>query len=279
MKIKNHRLYQNNGSIVPLKKTTNQGSKLKAGKPEFIIIHYTAGPNAKSAINWLKNKDASASAHLVIDHDGSITQMVRFDTIGWHAGVSSWKALKGLNKYSIGIEIANWGHLMGQAGYWRSWTGAPLTDDRVITAAHRNQPATQRAWEIYDAAQIDATLDAVRALVAHYGIESNNLLGHDDISPTRKTDPGPAWDMDRFRAKVFGRRDDAATQEHFEVTAKRGLHLRTGPGIQYEKIHTLTNGTKVSVIESPSLWWLVAQIKDGEEDYTGWVHSRWLSRA
>jgi len=278
MKIKNHRLYQDNRSIVPFQKTTNQGTKLKGSKPEFIIIHYTAGPTAKNTIDWFKNKHASASAHLVVGHDGSITQMVRFDTVGWHAGRSSWKDINGLNRFSVGIEIANWGALMGQSGHWRSWTGAPVTDDRVIVAAHRNQPNRKRAWEIFDTEQIETTLEIIRTLASHYDIEPDNVLGHDDISPARKTDPGPAWDMERFRAKVFGRRDDDGILDLFEVTASHGLNLRVGPGVRHDKVQTLTKGIRVSVIDTAGLWWFVASIKDGEENNTGWVHSRWLSR-
>ena len=61
--------------------------------------------------------------------------------------------------------------------------------------------------------------------------------------------------------------------------AAKGLNLRVGPGIQHDKIKTLRDSTTVSVVEAPSTWWLVAEIENGEESNTGWVHSRWLAKA
>ena len=278
MKIKQHRLYHSNGKIIPLQKTSNHGLKLVGGKPRFIILHYTAGPSAKNAISWLKDKQSSASAHLIIDHDGSTTQMIKFDTVGWHAGRSTWNDLVGLNQYSVGIEIANWGSLIGQSGNWRSWTGVPLPEDRVIMAAHKNQSNRLRAWEQYDPAQIKSTMYAVQAIASYYDISPDNILGHDDISPARKLDPGPAWEMDRFRSRTFGRNTEQGELDVFMVMAAKGLNLRIGPGIRHDKIMTLSFKTEVAIIEALSTWWLVAEIENGNESNTGWVHSRWLSK-
>lgn len=279
MKIRNGRLYHDDGSAVGFEKTRSQGGKLKGGKPRYVIIHYTAGATARGSVGWFRNPDAKVSAHLVIGHDGSITQMVKFEETAWHAGRSSWQGKKGLNDYSVGIEIANWGVLQGGWGRWKSWTGTSVPDERVIEAAHRNAPGWVRGWEIFDGAQIDATIAATQALVSAYGIKPEEVLGHDDISPVRKSDPGPAWDMERFRARVFGRSEDGADLEQFEVTAASGLNLRRGPGIEHEKIRKLDQGTKVALVERHDLWWLVAIIVDGQEDETGWVHSKWLAVA
>ena len=189
MKVKQHRLYYSNGKITPLQKTSNHGPKLSGGKPRFIILHYTAGPSAKNALNWLKDKESTASAHLIIDHDGTTTQMLKFDTEAWHAGTSRWHSLTGLNLYSVGIEIANWGSLIGQAGNWRSWTGVQIPGERVVMAAHRNQSNRKRAWEQYDPAQIESAIHAVKAIAHHYDIPPDHVLGHDDISPARKRIP------------------------------------------------------------------------------------------
>lgn len=277
MKIKNGRLYWADGSAIAFENTKNQRGKLKGNKPRYIILHYTAGATARDAVSWFKNPKAEASAHLVIGHDGSITQMVKFDEKAWHAGRSSWENVTGLNSYSVGIEIANWGFLNGGWGRWKSWTGVSVPDERVIEAAHRNQPNVTRGWEVFDSPQIDTAISAVQALAQAYGLKSSDVLGHDDISPSRKSDPGPAFDMERFRARAFGRNSDDTDQENFKVTAASGLNMRLGPGIEHEKIKTLKKGTEVKLVEQQDLWWLVAAIVKGNEDETGWVHSKWLA--
>ncbi len=197
---------------------------------------------------------------MVIDHSGSITQLVRFDEKAWHAGSSSWDGLHGLNQYSVGIEIANWGRLLGSRGNWSSYTGTSLPDSRVIEAAHRHAPNQVKGWEIYDEAQTESAVLAVRCIANEYGIEEKNILDHDDISPDRKSDPGPAWDMNRFRTRVFGRKSDSPLNSHYEVIAASGLNMRMGPSIADDKIKTLKQGAMVTKIETDGLWWLVSEI-------------------
>jgi len=277
MHIKKHRLFDAHGNAVPFEATENQSGKLVGGKPRFVIIHYTANGSARGTVDHFKNPANKVSAHLVVGHDGDVTQMVAFNERAWHAGRSSWMGRDGLNAYSVGIEIVNWGKLQGATGRWKTWTGAPLADDRVIEAAHRHHPSHVTGWEVFDEAQVHAVAEIVRALGATYGITPDAVLGHDDIAPQRKSDPGPAWDMQRFRATLGGRADDEAAMALFEVNAPRGLNMRTGPGIDYERIKLLANGARVSAIETDGLWWLVAEIRNGAEDDTGWVHSHWLA--
>ncbi len=280
MKVRDHRLRNDDNTVVPFESTPNKGGKLKGGKPKFVIIHYTAGGSARSAINTFRRAGANVSAHLVIGHDGEVTQMGKFDERLFHAGASQWKGLSGLNSHSVGIEIANWGKLDEGPTGWKSWAGTPVSDDRVILAAHRNAPGAVHGWEMFDGAQIDATAAAVAAIAAEYGLGPDAVLGHDDISPGRKIDPGPAWDMERFRARVFGRAEDGPeVAPAFKVTAGSGLNMRDGPGVGHAKIKKLAKGAKVVRIEADGVWWLVAEIVGGEEDQTGWVHSRWLEQA
>jgi len=105
MKIKNHLL---EGDGIVQKNTPNKGGKIE---PKYLIFHYTAGRSAESSINWLCNKKAKASAHLVVGRDGSITQLAPFNVKTWHAGKSHWAGLTGLNSHSIGIELDNAGEL------------------------------------------------------------------------------------------------------------------------------------------------------------------------
>ena len=279
MKVSRHKLLHDGGKGVPFDETPNKSGELSGGAPKYVVVHYTAGGSANGAINVFKNRNHKASAHLVVGHDGSITQMAKFDERCWHAGRSRWAGLNGLNSHSVGIEVANWGWLEGGPGNWRSWTGTKVSDDRVVQAAHRND-GVLRGWEIYDEAQIDACVEMVRAIVEEYGLGPQHLLGHDDISPGRKQDPGPAWHMDRFRSLVFGRADDDGDIElTYRVVSRNGLNLREGPGIQHKKIKNLADGTIVMKTDTAGPWWMVSEMVDGAPDETGWVHSNWLSLA
>ena len=109
MKIDNHRLIADNGQPVRYVETPNHGGVMT---PEYLVMHYTAGSSAESAVAWLCNPEAKASAHLVIGRDGSITQLAAFNRSAWHAGQSRWAGRNSLNAFSIGIELDNAGKLV-----------------------------------------------------------------------------------------------------------------------------------------------------------------------
>lgn len=160
------------------------------------MIHYTAGRNAASAANWLCSKSSKASSHLVIGKNGDeLFQLVRFDTIAWHATIA--------NKFSIGIELDNPGPLVRVGGVWRSLVlGTTYSDEYVVEARHKNGGAL-RGWLLYTDFQILLTREICRALVETYPT-IKDFVGHEDVVNT-KTDPGPAWDMEALRTSVFGR--------------------------------------------------------------------------
>ena len=275
MRINNHKLVG-----IPYSQTVHGGAAISGGTPRFLVIHYTANGSMSGAVNWFRNPAAKASAHLVIGHDGAVTQMQPFNKVCWHAGKSRWKNVKGLNSHSVGIEIANWGLLRKSgSGGWLTWTGKAVPSERVELAAHKNEPGVTRGWETYDEAQFMATVAASQAIVAEYGIKPEDVVGHDDISPGRKSDPGPAFDMDKFRALVFGRDEDDWDDMHYKVRANSGLNMRTGAGTHFEVIKTLDDNTVVNVIERHDVWWLVAEVVNGHDATTGYVHSRWLQPA
>lgn len=280
MKVDNHKLKGDDGKFVPFVKTTNMGAELSGGQPRFLIIHYTAGGTAAGAINTFQDTTPGhrTSAHLIIDHDGTITQMVPFNMVAWHAGASRWKEIDGINNHGVGIEIVNWGLVKKDAaGVWRSWTGASLPDSRVVLEEHKHFPGKVSGWEIFDETQINASIGAARAIVSAYGITGWDLIGHDDISPLRKVDPGPAIDMDIFRAHVFGQEVDSFDDALFRVNSPEGLNLRENAGLTNSRvIKKLPDKTLVHVINRTGTWWLVAEIKNGNDDVTGFVHSNWL---
>lgn len=203
MQVVHSKLADETGTWVPQQPSPNHAGKFAAGKPQYIIIHYTASASADAAVNWFQSARSGVSAHLVVDHSGKIIQMVDLDTIAWHAGKSEWHGIIGLNSCAIGIEIANWGLLQGKQGAWKSWTGTTIADERVIVARHANFDVNQdHGWEIFDPAQIDAVTRITRALMAAYGLAASHVLGHEEIAPGRKQDPGPAFDMAKFRTTL-----------------------------------------------------------------------------
>lgn len=195
--ISNHQL-----AGTPYVPSPNSGGALE---PKLLVIHYTAsGPDFETAAYFAK-RAAKTSAHLVIRRDGTPVQCVPFNMIAWHAGKSRWtdagrRTYMNLNRHAIGIEIENWGPLRKSAAGWVSWSGTLVNGSRVIEARHKFG-TPNGGWEMFTPAQIEATIEAARLICAAYRI--SEIVGHDDIAPGRKSDPGPAWDMASFRRSVF----------------------------------------------------------------------------
>ena len=132
--------------------------KRTKNKIKFIIIHYTGMKKESAAIKRLQDPKSKVSSHYLIKRNGEIINLVPDLFEAWHAGVSSWKHFKSLNKNSIGIEITNPGH---QHGYKR-----------------------------FSKKQIFSLQKLLNILVKRYKIKKKYILGHSDISPGRKKDPG-----------------------------------------------------------------------------------------
>ncbi|CAN5283142.1 N-acetylmuramoyl-L-alanine amidase [soil metagenome] len=124
----------------------------------LLVLHYTGMPDAASAINWLANPESKVSAHYVVTEDGKIIRMVAEDKRAWHAGKSQWRGVSDINSASIGIEIVNPGH---------EWGYRPFPDT-----------------------QMQALVPLVNDIVQRYRITRGNVVGHSDIAPARKQDPG-----------------------------------------------------------------------------------------
>jgi len=132
--------------------------KRKAKQIKFIIFHYTGMKKEKEAIERLTSMRSKVSSHYLIRYNGEIVIMVPDLYEAWHAGVSSWKNLKSLNKHSIGIEISNPGH--------------------------------EYNYKKFSKKQNKSIKKLSRFLIKKYKINKKNILGHSDIAPTRKKDPG-----------------------------------------------------------------------------------------
>ncbi|MDO9220504.1 MAG: N-acetylmuramoyl-L-alanine amidase [Thiobacillus sp.] len=275
MKIHGHRLVQADGNAARFAVSPNIGRVIA---PRFLVIHYTAGSSAASTVAWFQKRESRVSAHLVIARDGSPTQLVPFNREAWHAGHSSWGNLSGLNRYSIGIELDNAGRLQRSGGKWIS----PLTrrsyrDSEVTLACHKNDPpgSPPCGWHAYSPEQIEATLECGLALFKHYPL--TDILGHDDIAPGRKRDPGPDFPLESVRARLQGRGDDHP--ERYRTTGR--LYVRSGAGPEFAPLPgtPLPLGTEVEVLAQHGLWWQVDVVGEvnGMMDLVGWCHSKYLA--
>jgi N-acetylmuramoyl-L-alanine amidase len=124
----------------------------------MLVLHYTGMPDAASAINWLASSESKVSAHYVVTEDGKIIRMVPEDKRAWHAGLAHWRGVSDVNSASIGIEIVNPGHEWG----------------------YRPFPETQ----------MSALIPLINEIVQRYRITRGNIVGHSDVAPARKQDPG-----------------------------------------------------------------------------------------
>jgi len=132
----------------------------------IVVLHYTGMPDAAGAIEKLCNPEAKVSAHYLVDEDGSVLRMVPEDKRAWHAGRSYWRGITDVNSASIGIEIVNPGHEFGYR---------PFPEE-----------------------QMDALCVLVADIRARHIIPRANVVGHSDVAPARKEDPGELFDWARL---------------------------------------------------------------------------------
>ena len=141
-------------------------------KIQFIIFHYTGMKKESEAINRLTNIQSEVSSHYLIKNNGNILTLVPDLYEAWHAGKSSWKNCESLNKKSIGIEITNPGHGLG--------------------------------YKKFSKKQIFSLLKLSKFLMKKYKISSRNILGHSDIAPERKKDPGEKFPWEYLSKNNIG---------------------------------------------------------------------------
>lgn len=269
MEIQKHILSGRNVNKMVL--SPNTSGEFKKGNLDTIVMHYTTGGSARPAINTLTNPRVRASAHVVIDRDGSITQLLPFNKIAWHAGKSFYKGRSGFNNYSIGIEMVNAGHLSKSGNIFRAWYGEAFNPSDVVEAIHRNH-TRPKYWHVYTEEQINAARDLCALLIDEYGIK--DILGHEEIAPKRKSDPGPAFPLDRFRNGLLGStRDEDGTIElpdEGRVTAS-SLNIRSQPSSRGAKVaNALPKGKKVHILDESNGWYKVAV------EVEGWVYGKYI---
>lgn len=154
---------------------------LKVSSPHFnertlllnsILIHYTDMPNAEETLAWLCHPQSQLSAHYLVDEEGKIFHLVPEEKRAWHAGESYWQGCTDLNSCSIGIELTNSGH------------------------SHGYQP--------FPETQIEALMRLCQDLRARWDIPSSRILGHSDVAPRRKQDPGHLFPWETLAREGLG---------------------------------------------------------------------------
>lgn len=270
MQIKNHLLFLDNGTQVDFKPTPNKGGKYI---PEYLVMHYTAATTAQSSISWFLSTIAQASAHLLIARDGTVTQFAPFNIVTWHAGKSQWKGINGLNQFAIGIELVNGGRLIKSGGAWQCPVDQKkVPNAEVVIAVHKNE-MHESAWQTYTPAQLQAAIEIGALLVTTYNLK--DVVGHEDIAPIRKSDPGPAFPMGSFRSRTMGRHDD--TQDEFVTSSE--LNIRSGAGTAFSPLtQPMPKGTRVLILKTEGTWSFVEVLDSvhGMMDLEGWVSSKFL---
>jgi N-acetylmuramoyl-L-alanine amidase len=149
---------------------------------DMLVLHYTGMQTGQAALERLCDPDAKVSAHYVVDEDGCVYALVPEDRRAWHAGVSYWRGKSDVNSRSIGIELVNPGHEFGYRAF-----------------PHR---------------QMESLIGLCHEILARHTIPPRNVVGHSDVAPARKADPGELFDWPALASAGIGLwpenpRDDA----------------------------------------------------------------------
>ena len=155
----------------------NHGPRPDGAVVDMLVLHYTGMPSAGAALDWLCNADAEVSAHYLIDEDGTTTAMVPEDRRAWHAGAGSWRGATDVNDRSVGIELVNPGHDFG--------------------------------YRAFPDPQIAALIELCQGILARHPIPARNVVGHSDVAPARKIDPGELFPWPWLAAEGIGLWPDA----------------------------------------------------------------------
>lgn len=144
----------------------------RTAPPSVLVLHYTGMKTGEEAIARLRDPEARVSAHYVVEEDGRVFRLVPEERRAWHAGVSFWRGRRGVNADSIGIEIVNPGHEWG--------------------------------YRAFPEAQVAAVIELVADIRSRWTIEDRDIVGHADVAPARKEDPGELFPWKRLAEAGHG---------------------------------------------------------------------------
>ena len=174
----------------------------RVSPPDMVVLHYTGMPTAQAALERMCDPEAKVSAHYCVDEDGSVYRLVAEERRAWHAGVAFWKGEREINGTSIGIEIVNPGHEFG--------------------------------YHDFPSAQIDAVIGVLDGIRGRWDVPDSRILGHSDVAPARKDDPGEKFPWQILAEHGHGLWPEAFGHFEPERVAAMGAALGptdTGPGV------------------------------------------------
>lgn len=187
------------GGISNYLPTKNAGPSIE---PQLIVLHSTLTRSLKRTVETLLDSSTGASVHFLIDRDGAVVQLVPANRAASHAGRDSrWGEFKGLNRYSVSIDFINLGQLNkdGQETF-KDYTGAVVSADDVQAI---DGPFETTYWQRFTGPQLAIAQALAGELAKHYKIQA--IVGHCNVLPERKTDPGPAFPIEVFGNTVLGK--------------------------------------------------------------------------
>ncbi|MCC9620229.1 N-acetylmuramoyl-L-alanine amidase [Thalassospira sp. MA62] len=157
----------------------NVGPRPDGVKPDFLILHYTGMQTGQAALDRLCDRESSVSSHYLIEEDGRIFQLVDEEKRAWHAGLGCWQGCKDMNSRSIGIEIVNPGHEFG--------------------------------YRPFPQIQINSVIALCQAILTRHNIRPDRVIGHSDMAPDRKEDPGELFPWEELARHGIGLWPDNVT--------------------------------------------------------------------
>ncbi|MBS4168210.1 N-acetylmuramoyl-L-alanine amidase [Parachlamydia sp. AcF125] len=180
--------------------------------PTILVLHYTACP-MDEALKRLTSKAQAVSAHYLLPTDGNkIYNLVDETHRAWHAGVSQWRGVNDVNSFSIGIENVNWGYTYGWLPaeptnpivryFWSSMIHLERRLGEFLEA--RQLFCFQKQWHYFPKKQVDTLTILAKDILSRWQIDAENVVGHSDISPQRKVDPGPLFPWEALAEKGVG---------------------------------------------------------------------------
>ncbi len=173
---------------------------------DLLLLHYTGMRSAEEALLRLTDAAAKVSAHYLVDEDGTIYKLVDEDKRAWHAGVASWQGNTDINGCSVGIEIVNPGHEFG--------------------------------YRAFPDAQMKAVIALSQEITARHNIPKNRIIGHSDVAPTRKHDPGELFDWKGLAQVGLG----VWYADDFEVSTNAPIWMPGMMGPQVTQLQFALNG-------------------------------------
>ena len=171
-----------------------------SGVADMLVLHYTGMRSGAEALARLTDAGAKVSCHYVVEEDGSVFSLVPESQRAWHAGLSSWRGEGDINSRSVGVEIVNPGHEFG--------------------------------YRAFPAVQIDAVIRLCLGILSRHPIPARNVVGHSDVAPTRKQDPGELFPWDRLKSYGIGvwpfegaERADLPPEQVLQMLAQYGYDI------------------------------------------------------